>query len=130
MKRDKTTKPSGVQVRSVSLRPSTVQKINKQIIKDINAGKSSSFSSALNQVVDKARLKREDEGSKLTRWKVVLEDPRRESGTNTHIITLGEQATALDVKNALFRMQEDGHFMYHEKDLQFPLLHSIEQLQW
>ena len=59
MKRGKTTKPSGIQVKSVSLKPTTVHKVNKQIIKDIHAGKSATFSRALNEVVEKARLDRD-----------------------------------------------------------------------
>lgn len=59
MKRGKTTMPSGIQVKSVSLRPKTVQKIHKQIIKDLNKGESPTFSSSLNKLVERARLKRQ-----------------------------------------------------------------------
>ena len=59
MKRDKSTHTTGVKVKSVSLKPNTIQKVNKQIIKDLNKGKSANFSGALNEVVEKARLERE-----------------------------------------------------------------------
>ncbi len=45
----------GVSIRSVSLQPSAVQKINKEQIKLLNRGQSSTFSKALNQVVMRAK---------------------------------------------------------------------------
>ena len=45
----------GVTIRSVSLQPSAVQKINKEQIKLLNTGQSSTFSKALNQVVMRAK---------------------------------------------------------------------------
>jgi len=63
-----------------------------------------------------------------TAWKIVLEDPSRESGTNTHIITLGEKANEFDVKQALGRMQKNGRFMYYDQDLKSPYLHSIKKV--
>lgn len=118
-------KKKGVSVRSVSLEPQAILKINKKTIKTLNTtGETANFSSSLNQLVISARLKRD---SDKTTWKVVLEDPSVESGTRTHIITLGRQATEEDVRNQLLRMQENGRFMYHPQDLQSPNLHSIER---
>ena len=62
-------------------------------------------------------------------WQVVLENPREESGTTTHIVELGKMANKDDVINALMRMQKDGHFMYFPQDLQPPYLHTIERLK-
>jgi len=45
----------GVTIRSVSLQPSAVQKINKEQIKILNTGQSSTFSKALNSVVMRAK---------------------------------------------------------------------------
>ena len=64
-----------------------------------------------------------------TVWKVVLEDPMAESGTNVHYITLGKEATEYDVKNALLRMQKNGVFMYYDQDVNYPYLHSIQRLK-
>ncbi len=119
-----TPKRKGVSVRSVSLEPQAIQKINKKTIKTLNTGEPANFSSSLNKLVSSSRLKRD---SNKTIWKVVVEDPSKESGTRTHIITLGRQATEEDVRNQLLRMQENGRFMYHPQDLQFPNLHSIER---
>jgi len=120
-----TPKKKGVSVRSVSLEPLAIQKINKKTIKTLKTtGEPANFSSSLNKLVISSRLKRD---SNKTVWKVVLEDPSEESGTRTHIITLGRQATEEDVRNQLLRMQENGRFMYHPQDLQFPNLHSIER---
>ena len=60
MKRDKSTNSTGVKVRSVSLKSTTIKKVNKQIIKDLNKGRSANFSGALNEVVEKARLDRDE----------------------------------------------------------------------
>jgi hypothetical protein len=91
--------------------------------------KSSKFRPTENKIgVRKSRdVSTKNQGIKFTKWKVVLEDPRSVSGTNTHIITLGKQADENDVISALSRMQENGHFMYYDKDLQFPYLHSISK---
>jgi len=162
-------KKKGVTVRSVSLEPQAILKINKKTIKTLNTGEErANFSSSLNKLVISSRLKRDQQftvddfwidqrgflrftdggfpqrrfydmfakkvqekqfgkSPNKTVWKVVLEDPSVESGTRTHIITLGKQATEEDVRNQLLRMQENGRFMYHPQDLQFPNLHSIER---
>jgi hypothetical protein len=53
-----TPKRKGVSVRSVSLEPKAIQKINKKTIKTLNTGEIANFSSSLNKLVNSARLKR------------------------------------------------------------------------
>ncbi len=48
-------KKKGVSVRSVSLRPSAVVKVNKEQIKLLNRGEPATFSKALNQVIIRAK---------------------------------------------------------------------------
>ncbi len=48
-------KKKGVSVRSVSLRPSAVVKVNREQIKLLNRGEPSTFSKALNQVIIRAK---------------------------------------------------------------------------
>jgi len=50
-----TPKKKGVTVRSVSLQPSVVGKVNREQIKILNRGETATFSKALNQVVMRAR---------------------------------------------------------------------------
>jgi len=54
-----TPKKKGVTVRSVSLEPQAIQKINKKTIKTLNKGESANFSSSLNKIVISSRLKRD-----------------------------------------------------------------------
>ena len=62
-------------------------------------------------------------------WQVVLENPREESGTTTHIIELGKLENKDDEINALMRMQKDGHLLYFTQDLQPPYLHTTELIK-
>lgn len=71
----------------------------------------------------------EKENERGTKWEVILEDPRKESGTTKHIIRLGKLATEHEVKNALMRMHVNGRPMYYEQDLKYPYLHSIKELK-
>ena len=52
-------KKRGVSVRSVSLEPQAIQKINKKTIKTLNTGEIANFSSSLNKLVISSRLKRD-----------------------------------------------------------------------
>ncbi len=52
-------KRKGVSVRSVSLEPQAIQKINKKTIKTLNTGEPANFSSSLNKIVISSRLKRD-----------------------------------------------------------------------
>jgi len=54
-----TPKKKRVTVRSVSLEPQAIQKINKKTIKTLNRGESANFSSSLNKIVISSRLKRD-----------------------------------------------------------------------
>lgn len=103
-------------------------------IKPYNKVRKSRDQKEKTQGVRKARYRHQEHAIQdLTKtksyWNVVLENPRAESGTTTHIIELGKMANKDDVINALMRMQKDGHFMYFPKDLQPPYLHSIERLK-
>ncbi len=91
-----TPKKKGVSVRSVSLEPQAIQKINKKTIKTLNQGKPANFSSSINKLVLNSRLKRATD-LRLIVFKDANKDKTFQLGTNTDLV---EDLKFLQSKNA------------------------------
>ena len=119
-------KKKGVSVRSVSLEPQAIQKINKKTIKTLNTGEPANFSSSLNKLVITSRLKRDNTVRKKREQKLDLFDiqnydvdfyQERDNATVT-VTRKSDDKTVwsnFDPKE-LSELIEDGFFSWDDKD--------------